>query len=78
MKLPDNVYNALKWICIILLPAVKLFLPTVMQAWGIRPDLIPPITTTIEAVALFIGTLIGISQIGYAQSKIPENTEIKD
>jgi hypothetical protein len=49
-----------------------------MQAWGIRPDLIPPITTTIEAVALFIGTLIGISQIGYAQSKIPENTEIKD
>jgi len=59
--LPDSVYNVLKWIGLVLCPALAVLVATVGPAWGL-PN-IDPIVTTINAVGLFIGSLIGVSQL---------------
>lgn len=61
MKLPDKIYNCLKWICLIALPALAVLYFTLAKIWGLPYG--AEITATINAVALFIGALIGVSQI---------------
>jgi len=61
MILPDKVYNFLKWFCLIALPALSVFIAVVFKVWDIPYSV--QITTTINAVAVFIGTLIGVSQL---------------
>lgn len=61
MKLPDKVYNKLKWLCLIALPAVAVFYAVIAKIWGLPYE--AEIPATINAVAVLIGTLIGISQI---------------
>ena len=61
MRLPDKVYNILKWICLICLPALAVFYFTLAKIWGLPYG--AEITATINAVAVLIGALIGISQI---------------
>lgn len=63
MKLPDNVYNVLKWVCIIVLPALATFYFTLAQIWGL--PYAEQICGTITAVDLLIGTLIGVSTVQY-------------
>lgn len=60
MKLNDKVYNVLKWICLIALPAVAVFYYTLSKIWGLPFG--AEIPATINAVAVLIGALIGISQ----------------
>jgi len=59
--LPDSVYDVLKWIGLVLCPALAVLVATVGPAWGL-PN-VDPIVTTINAVGLFIGSLIGVSQL---------------
>ena len=61
MRLPDKVYNILKWICLICLPALAVFYFTLAKIWGLPYG--AEITATINAIAVLIGALIGISQI---------------
>lgn len=61
MVLPDKVYNFLKWLCLIALPAIATFIPVIFDAWGF-PNA-TPICITINAVAALIGALIGVSQV---------------
>lgn len=61
MKLPDKLYNVLKWICLIALPALAVLYFTLAKIWGLPYG--AEITATINAIAVFIGALIGISQI---------------
>lgn len=63
MKLPDKVYHILKWICLIALPALAVFYFTISKIWGLPCG--AEIPATINAVAVLIGALIGISQINY-------------
>lgn len=60
MKLPDKIYNCLKWICLIALPALAVFYYTLSKIWGLPFG--AEIPATINAVAVLIGALIGISQ----------------
>lgn len=57
--LPDNVYKALKWLGLIFCPALAVFVAKVWPAWGLPYG--EPIVTTINAIGLFIGALIGVS-----------------
>ena len=59
MKLNDKVYDVLKWVCLIALPAAAVLYFTLSKIWGLPYG--AEIPATINAVALFIGTLIGIS-----------------
>ena len=70
----NKVYDALKWIALILLPALAVLygkLAAISQ-WP-YPD---QIVDTIIAVDLFLGTLLGISNIQYKNKEgITDNTE---
>lgn len=63
MKLPDKVYNILKWVCLICLPALSTFYGLLADIWNL--PYAEQIPRTITAIGLFIGALIGISQISY-------------
>lgn len=70
MKFPDKLYDVLKWICLIFLPAVGVLLSTVLPAVGVDPELVKTIGIILAAVATFLGTLIGVSTVAY---KVEEN-----
>lgn len=59
--IPDKAYNALKWGCLIVLPALATLVGTVGQAWGMDAGLSSSITTTITAVGTFGGVVLGVS-----------------
>lgn len=71
MKLNDKVYNVLKWICLIALPALAVFYYTLSKIWGLPFG--AEIPATINAVAVLIGALIGISQINISKEERDEN-----
>lgn len=60
MILTDKIYNVLKWVALIALPACAVLYFTLAKIWGLPYG--AEITATINAVALFIGALIGVSQ----------------
>jgi hypothetical protein len=61
MKLPNKVYNCLKWIALICLPALAVFYTVIAKIWGLPFE--SEIPATINAVAVLIGSLIGISHL---------------
>ena len=61
MILNDKLYDVLKWIALIALPALGVFYFTLAKIWGLPYG--AEITATIDAVALLIGTLIGVSHL---------------
>lgn len=63
MKLPDNVYNVLKWITMILLPAIATLYFALSGIWGF--PYAEQIVGTIAAVETFLGALLGISTLTY-------------
>ena len=65
MRIPDNVYNILKWVALICIPAVVTFLSVVLGVIDVDPKTINIITTVLTALATLIGSLIGISTKAY-------------
>ena len=68
MRLPDKLYDVLKWIALIALPACAVLYFTLAKIWGFPYG--AEITATINAVALFIGALIGVSQISINKENV--------
>ena len=60
--MPDRVYDVLKWVGLVLCPALAVLVATVGPAWGL--PYVDPIVTTINAIGLFIGACIGVSHLG--------------
>lgn len=67
MKLSDKVYNVLKWIALLALPALATFWGVIGKVWDLPYTM--QIVTTITALATLIGTLIGVSTISYNKDK---------
>ena len=65
MKFPDKVYDALKWICLIFLPAFGVLLATVLPVCGVDAGIVKIICVVLGAVETFIGALIGVSTATY-------------
>lgn len=65
--LPDKVYDVLKWICILVLPALAVFIKTVFPVWSI--PYAEPISVTIMAVDVLLGAILGVSTAQYNSSK---------
>ena len=61
--LPNKLYDVLKWVAIIALPALAVFVTTVFPVWNI--PLAEPISTTIMAVDVLLGALLGVSTAKY-------------
>ena len=58
-KIPETAYKVLKWAGLIACPAVATFVGVVGPVWGM-PN-VDAIVTTINAVGVCIGALIGYS-----------------
>lgn len=61
--LPDKVYDALKWVAMLFLPALAVFVKTIFAIWQI--PLGDEISTSIIAVNAFLAAILGISTIQY-------------
>lgn len=59
--LPDKAYEILKWVALIALPAVAWLVGAISPQWGLPHC--GEIVTTINAVGVFVGALIGVSQL---------------
>ena len=58
--LPDKVYQVLKWVALVVLPAMAVFVNTVGPSLGLpHADVI---VTTLNALGLLVAACIGVSQ----------------
>ena len=74
--LPDKVYNILKWIALICIPALVTFLSVVLGVLDVDPKIINIVVTIMTAVGTLIGSLIGVSTVKYnKEQKEKEETE---
>jgi len=73
MKLPDGVYDVLKWIAIVAIPALVTFLSIILPALKVSPEVVNTVTTIISALGVFIGTLLGVSTYAYKKQNEPED-----
>ena len=64
MKLDNRLYTWLKWITIIVLPALSTFIVVISKIWG-WSDIGTMVAQTITAVATFLGTILCISNYNY-------------
>lgn len=63
MKMSNRLYDCLKWIAILFLPALATLVAVVFKIWGLPYG--PEIAATITAVATFLGAILGVSHIQY-------------
>lgn len=63
LKINDHVYDVLKWVAMLFLPALAVLVKTVFAAWNIPYG--DEISTTIMALDAFLGGILGISTIQY-------------
>lgn len=70
--LPSNVYQVLKWVGLILMPSLAALIGAVGPAWGL-PN-VDAIVLTINSIGVFIGAIIGASQVS-AMGKVDRDWE---
>lgn len=63
MKLPNKLYDVVKWIVVIVLPALATLSSVLFPVWGWPYK--DEIVTTITAVDAFLGAVLCISTISY-------------
>ena len=64
----NKTYDILKWISMVVLPALATLVLAIGQIWNVTVWTVP-IGATIAAVATFMGAVLGISSIQYAKQK---------
>lgn len=67
MKIPNRVYDVLKWVSILCLPGLAVFWGVIGKAWGF--PYVEQVVTTLNALGVLIGTLIGVSTLEYNKTK---------
>lgn len=75
MKLPDKVYDILKWVCLIVLPACGTLYFALSGIWGFPYG--EQIVGTLTAIDTFLGALIGVSAKTIHDEQKPAYTDIK-
>ena len=63
MKFSDNVYNVLKWLCLIALPGAATLYTALAALWGWPAA--QAVSGTLTAIGTFIGVCIGVSNANY-------------
>ena len=69
MRISDKLYNFLKWVSIVAIPAIVTFLGIVLPALKVSPEVVNTIITIIGATGTLIGALIGVSTVAYNKDK---------
>ena len=76
MRLNDKVYNILKWLCLVALPALSTFYGLLAEIWSL--PYATQIPRTITAVGLFLGALIGISHLSIKKERGEADAEVRN
>lgn len=63
MKLPNKVYDILKWVTILFLPAIAVLYKSLAAEWGL--PYAEQIYNSVFAVHIFLGSILGISSLTY-------------
>lgn len=63
MKLSNKVFDILKWVAILFLPALAILIRTVFAIWKIPYG--EEISSTIVALQVFLGAILGVSTLNY-------------
>ena len=66
MKMNDKVYDALKWIALVCLPAIGTLYFALAGIWGF--PYAEEVVGTITAIDTFLGVLLGIASTTYHKS----------
>ena len=61
--LPDHVYDILKWVAIIVMPALATFIVGLGGIWSI--PYAGQAASTVTAVGVLLGALLGLSSVKY-------------
>ena len=67
MKMTNKTYDILKWIALILLPALATFYAAIAAVWGLPYS--EQVVGTITAVDTLLGTLLKISSDNYKKQE---------
>lgn len=69
--LPGKLYEVLRWLVAVFMPALGVFFSTLAEAWGWNLPT-QAILTTLSAAELFLGAIFGISKVLYDRQETPE------
>lgn len=72
MKLSNSMYDSLKFISTIFIPALTTLIGTVGVALGYQ-ELTGVLVTIVSAIGVFIGSLIGLSSVTYKHEQENNN-----
>lgn len=68
--LDNKVYDVLKWVAMIALPAVATLISVVLPLWDVCDEAtVTAVVGTITAFSTCLGTLLGVSTINYNKQK---------
>jgi hypothetical protein len=70
MKIPNKVYDVLKWLVVIVIPALTTAYVGLSAVWGW--GYAEPIAKTSAIVCTLLGAILGISTINYNKQQPPE------
>lgn len=68
MKMNNKVYDVLKWVALIAMPALAILYGRLAEIWGL--PFAEQIPETITAVDLFLGVVLGISNATYKKNEV--------
>lgn len=60
--LPQKIYESIRWIIAIVLPAIGVFIVSINSIWQLNLPA-EEISLTLDAVGLLLGTIFGISKV---------------
>lgn len=70
MKISNRMYDVLKWVAILFLPALAILIRTVFAIWQIPYG--EQISATIIALQVFLGAILGVSTLNYNKESTNE------
>ena len=71
--IPNKLFDWLKWISIVCLPALSTFIVVLGRIWQ-WGDIAVAVSQSITAVAVLLGALLGVSSLNY-KSKLEDKAE---
>lgn len=72
LQISNKWYNRLKYIALIALPAIVVFLSTIGDIWGLT--WMPKVVATISAIAVLLGALLQVSTHQYWKEKTDDES----
>lgn len=70
MKISNKVYDILKWIALVVLPAIATFYFAIASIWSL--PYAEQVVGTITAIDTLLGALIGVSSVNYNKERDDE------